>query len=78
MSRVVNSFKSPSLICFDITDSRYFDDNDLILLSNNSPNLRKVNVSWCNSLSCKGLKYLIEKCTLIENLDITGIKESKD
>lgn len=62
----------------DITDSKYTNDDDLMMMVSVSPNLVEVNLSWCNCLSSKGISYLVDNCLNIEVLILTGIKEVND
>ena len=78
LTRVINSFKAPSLLVLDITDSKYFNDDDLVTLCKNSPNLKGLNLSWCNNLTAESLEIMVRSCLRLENLILTGVKDSKD
>ena len=52
MERILSCIKSINLLVLDITDSKYASDQDIIELAAGSPNLKKVNLSWCNNVNC--------------------------
>ena len=78
MERILNCIRSPHLLILDITDSRYASDSDLINLAEGSPNLKNVNISWCNNINCAGLIGLFKNCLKLEMVNLTGVKDSRD
>lgn len=55
MERILQCIRSPFLLTLDITDSKFASDQDLINLAQGSPNLKHVNISWCNNINCAGI-----------------------
>lgn len=52
VSRILQTITSKYLQIIDLTDSKYVNDEDITLLSKSCHNLKEVNLSWCNNISC--------------------------
>lgn len=78
MERILNCIQSPNLLVLDICDSRYASDADLIALAKGSPNLKSINISWCNNINCDGIIGLFTHCLKLEYVNLTGVKNAQD
>ena len=78
MNRIVKALGSIDLLHLNITDSKLVDDSDIMYMSERSPNLRHINISWCNNLTNDGVQKLFYNCLKLESVYLTGLKELDD
>lgn len=50
------------------------NDQDVLLLANKCPYLRRLNISWCNRISEETIAKLIESCLYLQIINLTGVK----
>lgn len=55
LGSIFKTISSKYLTFLDITDSRFVNDEDMYVIAKECPNLKHINLSWCNSISSKGL-----------------------
>lgn len=78
MDLIIEKIATPKLLTIDFTEVNMLSDENIFLVSENCPYLKRLNVSWCNKVTDESLKVLIRKCKGLQYLNITGIKNLSD
>ena len=58
----------------DLTEATLLEDTSLAVLFDKSRELRGVTLSWCTRVSNYSINTLIQRCELLEELVVVGLK----
>lgn len=74
MKEIIEKIAAPKLLTLDFTEVCMLNDQDVLLLANKCPYLRRLNISWCNKVSEAAISTLIESCLYLQIINLTGVK----
>jgi hypothetical protein len=78
MESIVSRIASVNLENLDLTEAVHLGDPQVLSLSELAPNLRFLNISWCNEVTNHSVRAVVERCPRLENLVVNGIKALSD
>ena len=67
-------YQNPRLVHIDLCGLAGATNSAMKIIAANCPKLEHLNISWCNNIDTRGLKRVIDKCSLLKDLRASEIR----